>query len=312
MSKNFWKNLAKPIIALAPMDGYTDSAFRRVCKEVNNGIIVYTEFTSADGIHFGAQKVKDRFNFDPSEQPIIGQIFGKNTETFITAAKYLEECGFAGIDINMGCPSKKVVKSEHGVALRKNHEQAFKLIEALANNTKLPVSVKTRLGWKDAEDLVAFGKGVESAGAQAIAIHGRTYSVPYNCPADFEPIYELKNNVTIPVIANGGITSLKDGRDKLGNLDGFMIGQASFGNPWIFSESEQDLNFEQKVPLIKKHLQYLIEDKGDRVALLEIRKHLLKYVRGVEHASSFRSQLVQVSSFDEASKILDEIVSSQT
>ena len=120
--------MQKPIIALAPMDGYTDSAFRRICKEVNPEIVVFTEFTSADGVHYGAEKVLERFSFHKIEQPVIAQIFGKDVESFITSAKYLESLGFSGIDINMGCPSKKVVKSEHGVALRKNHDFSFKLI----------------------------------------------------------------------------------------------------------------------------------------------------------------------------------------
>lgn len=306
MNKDFWKNIQKPIIALAPMDGYTDSAFRRICKEVNPEIIVFTEFTSADGVHYGAEKVLERFRFDPSEQPVIAQIFGKDVESFITSAKYLESLGFCGIDINMGCPSKKVVKSEHGVALRKNHDLAFKLIEAVVKNTKLPVSVKTRLGWDNHEDLIAFGKGAEAAGANLITIHGRTYCEPYGCPANFDPIYELKKNLGIPVIGNGGITSLEDGKKKLGNLDGFMIGQASWGNPWIFSG--KIVPFEEKISLIKKHAEYLIELKGERVGCMEIRKHLLMYVRGIPNASQYRIRLVQVNSLDAVHAVFEEVV----
>src|SRR3989344_2269563 len=306
MNKDFWKNMQKPIIALAPMDGYTDSAFRRICKEVNPEIVVFTEFTSADGVHYGAEKVLERFRFHKIEQPVIAQIFGKDVESFITSAKYLESLGFSGIDINMGCPSKKVVKSEHGVALRKNHDLAFKLIEAVVKNTKLPVSVKTRLGWDSDGDLIAFGKGAEAAGANLITIHGRTYCEPYGCPANFDPIYELKRNLTIPVIGNGGITSLDDGRKKLGNLDGFMIGQASWGNPWIFAGKA--VTFEEKIPLMKKHAEYLIELKGERVGCMEIRKHLLMYVRGIPSASKYRMRLVQVDSLNTVYSVLDEIV----
>ncbi|MGA0242320.1 MAG: tRNA-dihydrouridine synthase, partial [Candidatus Marinamargulisbacteria bacterium] len=141
MNKKFWQDQPKPIIGLAPMDGYSDSAFRRVCKEVNPNIITVTEFTSADGLHFSAEKLKRKLYFDPSEQPVIAQIFGKNVDTFITATKVCEDMGFSGIDLNMGCPSKKVVRSEHGVALRKNPKLACQLIEAVANATPLPVSV---------------------------------------------------------------------------------------------------------------------------------------------------------------------------
>jgi tRNA-dihydrouridine synthase B len=307
MPKDFWRKINKPIIALAPMDGYSDSAFRRVCKMVNPNIIVFTEFTSADGLHHGAKKLQDKFRYDPSEHPIVAQIFGKNTETFVTAAKYCEAQGFDGIDINMGCPSKKVVKSEHGVALRKKPELAFKLVEAVAEATSLPISVKTRLGWNNAEDLIGFGKSLENAGTNMITIHGRTYSEPYGVPAHFEPIYELKKNVTIPVIGNGGITSIADGKNKLGNLDGFMIGQASFGNPWVFSESPAP-SFAGRISLIKKHAKLLFELKGEKVAMLEIRKHLLHYVKGLPNASLYRSQLVQVKSLNEIELVLRSIV----
>jgi len=312
MNKNFWQQFAKPIIALAPMDGYSNSAFRRICKQVNPEIIVFTEFTSADGIHHEAQKVMNKFKFDPSEQPVIAQIFGKNPQTFITAAKYCQAAGFSGIDINMGCPSKKVVKSEHGVALRKCHSQAFALVEAVAKNTSLPVSVKTRLGWSNADDLIDFGKGLENAGANLITIHGRTYTVPYSCPADFEPIYKLKRNLKIPVIGNGGITSLADGQAKLGNLDGFMIGQAAFGNPWVFSLEGVPQTFAEKIPLIQRHVQYLAELRGEKTAMFEIRKHLLAYVKGLPQATSFRVRLAQVESISQIQTILQDIAQSET
>ncbi|MBN1779208.1 MAG: tRNA-dihydrouridine synthase [Candidatus Buchananbacteria bacterium] len=307
MPKNFWRNLKKPIVCLAPMDGYTDTAFRRICKKVNPNIIVFTEFTSADGIFHNAKKVKEKLNFDPSEQPIIAQIFGKDEKTFLAATKVCEEMGFAGIDLNMGCPAKKVVKSEHGIALRKKPDQAFRLVETVAQNTKLPVSVKTRLGWNDAGDLIDFGKGVENAGADLIIIHGRTYTVPYNCEANFEPIYELKRNIKIPVIGNGGIASIQDGLDKLDNLDGFMIGRASFGNPWIFSPVIKNLTFAQKLPIIKDHINYLVESKGQNRAMFEIRKHLVAYVKSFPGASEFRASLVRVENPQQAFEILEKI-----
>jgi len=306
MKKDFWQKLKKPIIALAPMDGYTDSAFRRVCKEANPSIIVFTEFTSADGLHHGAKKLQEKLQFHRSEKPIIAQIFGKNIETFITAAKYCEELGFSGIDLNMGCPAKKVVRSEHGIALRKNPDKAFRLIEAVAKNTNLPVSVKTRLGWNDASDLIDFGLGAQNAGADLITIHGRTYNVPYSGPADFGPIYELKKVLKIPVIGNGGITSIADGLSKLGNLDGFMIGRAAFGNPWVFSPKPPK-NFRTKIPLIKKHAKYLIQSKGLKVGTFEIRKHLTAYVKSIPNASQYRQLLVQVKSLAEIDSALKAV-----
>jgi len=306
-TKDFWNNLPKPIIGLSPMEGYSDSAFRRVCKSVNPDIVTYTEFTSADGLHHAAEKLVRKLSFNPAEQPIIAQIFGKNTETFVSAAKLCEDMGFAGIDINMGCPSKKVVKSEHGVALRKKPDKAYKLIEALATATPLPVSVKTRLGWSDASDLIDFAVGAQNAGADMIAVHARTYTVPYKVPAQWETLYEMKEKLSIPVIGNGGITSYRDGMDTIRNLDGFLIGQATFGNPWIFSEDGKPDTFKEKLPLIMDHARWLIESKGERVGCREIRKHLLCYVKGFNGAKAFRGQLSHVESMDQISDILHQI-----
>lgn len=311
-TKSFWKNLPRPIIGLAPMDGYSDSAFRRVCKSINPNIVTVTEFTSADGLHFNSQHLRKKLSFHPSEQPVIAQIFGKNVETFISAAKLCEDMGFSGIDINMGCPAKKVVKSEHGVALRKKPDLAFRLIEALATNTSLPISVKTRLGWSNANDLVEFGKGAENAGADMICIHARTYVEPYNVPAQFEHLYELKQHISIPVLGNGGIISLEDGLTKSIPLDGFLIGQATFGNPWIFDPTQKKYTFKEKIPTILKHSEWLIEDKGEDTGTKEIRKHLVKYVHGIHGAKEYRSKLVHVKSLSDIASVLNEIAEQES
>ncbi|RAP31243.1 dihydrouridine synthase [Candidatus Marinamargulisbacteria bacterium SCGC AG-343-D04] len=306
--KSFWKELKKPIIGLAPMDGYSDSAFRRICKEINPEIVTVTEFTSADGLSFGAERLRKKLSFHPSEQPVFAQIFGKNTETFITATKLCEDMGFSGIDINMGCPSKRVVKSEHGVALRKKPDLAFKLIESVAQNTSLPVSVKTRLGLKNADDLTDFAIGAQNAGANMLCVHARTYAEPYNVPAQHNYLYDLKHHIDIPLIINGGITSYQDGMEKCQNCDGFYIGQASFGNPWTFSPHDAPKTIQEKLPIILKHSQYLIEDKGELVGTREIRKHLLQYVKGFYGAKQFRSQLVHVKCYQDIVKVFDDII----
>lgn len=310
MNKDFWKNLPRPIVGLSPMEGYSDSAFRRVCKSVNPNLVTVTEFTSADGLHYASEKLKKKLSFHPDEQPVIAQIFGKKVETFISATKLCEDLGFSGIDINMGCPSKKVVKSEHGVALRRAPDLAFELIETVAKNTSLPVSVKTRLGWDDASDLIEFCKGAENAGADMICIHARTYKVPYKVPAQFEHLYELKKALTVPLIGNGGITSYQDGLDKLDNLDGFYIGQASFGDPWVFSPDGEPATFEEKIPTILNHAAWLIEDKGELVGCREIRKHLLKYTKGFRGAKAFRGRLTQVSSMADITSVIEAIQAS--
>jgi len=294
MTKSFWQNIKKPIVGLAPMDGYSDSAFRRICKWVQPNIITVTEFTSADGLFYNAQRVKDKLKFDPSEQPVIAQIFGKNTETFVAAAKICEDMGFSGIDINMGCPSKNVVRSEHGIALRKNHPLAFELIEALANATKLPISVKTRLGWCDASDLSPFCIGAQNAGANMICIHARTYTNPYKVPAQWEHVFELKKQLAIPILGNGGILNVKDGLEKCKPLDGFLIGQASIGDPWVFLENQPPLTLKEKLPVILQHGEWMIESKGERIGIREFRKHLLSYIKNTTHAKELRSQCARI------------------
>lgn len=304
--KDFWQNLPRPIIALSPMDGYTDGAFRRVCKTVNPGIIVVTEFTSAEGLNHHAPRIVERFRFDPSEQPIIAQLFGSNVDSFVDAARWLEEQGFAGIDLNMGCPSRQVVRSEQGFALRRNHDKAFQIVDAVAQATTLPVSVKTRLGQHNADDLLAFGKGCENAGANMLAIHGRTYDQPYGVPADFAPIYELKRHVSIPVLGNGGIVSVTDGKKKLGNVDGFLIGQAAIGNPWVFAEHSVE-HFVEKIPLIIQHATWLVALRGEQYGIREMRKHLLAYVKGLPAATELRTRLAHVDSLTDISAILNTV-----
>ena len=306
MNKRFWQELPTPIIGLAPMDGYSDSAFRRICKEVNPNIVTVTEFTSADGLHYSADKLKRKLQFHPSEQPVIAQIFGKNVETFVTATKVCEDMGFSGIDLNMGCPSKKVVKSEHGVALRKNPTLACELIEAVANATNLPVSVKTRLGWDNGDDLVDFGVAAQNAGADMICIHARTYQQPYKVEPKYEQVIAMKQALHIPVIGNGGIESLEDGHNYCKALDGFYIGQATFGNPWIFTGQKPPL-FKDRLPVILNHAQYLIEHKGEYVGTREIRKHLLAYVKGLHSVKPYKRYLSTVDSLDQIKTLLLEI-----
>lgn len=285
------------------MDGFTDSALRRICKEVSPDIVVFTEFTSAEGLAHDAGKIKARFRFVPQEQPVIAQIFGSDLASFTHAAAWLEAQGFAGVEINMGCPSRKIVKSECGIALRKDHDRAFRLIDAVARHTALPVSVKTRLGLTDASDLLTFGKGCENAGANLITVHGRTYDEPYGVPANFAPIYELKRHVAIPVLGNGGITSRTDGQAKRGNLDGFLIGQAAIGNPWVFTD-QPVRPLAEKVPTILRHVDALVGSKGPVVGIREMRKHLLAYVKAEPNAKALRSQLAYVTTRVETENIL--------
>lgn len=217
MNKNFWSDLASrgPISTLAPMDGYCDSPYRQIVKKIAPGTVVFSEFYSADGLVHSKELQRRALTHSPSEYPLIIQIFGKDPAMFREAAKIIEGYGITGIDINMGCPAKKVVKSGHGSSLMINRDTAFKIVEEMSNAVKIPVSVKTRLGWENPDLLVDFVKGLENAGANLISVHGRTYKQAFTGKADLTGIYELKQHVGIPVICNGDVMSYEDGLAKM-------------------------------------------------------------------------------------------------
>lgn len=217
MNKNFWNELAAagPISTLAPMDGYCDSAYRQVMKTIAPHIVPFSEFYSADGLVHSKDLAKKVLPHAEIEKPLIIQIFGKDPEKFRQAAILIESYGVAGIDINMGCPAKKVVKSGHGSSLMINRDTAFKIVEEMAKAVKIPISVKTRLGWENHDLLVEFCKGLENAGANLISVHGRTYKQAFTGKADFTGIYELRQHLGIPVIANGDIMDHADGVNKI-------------------------------------------------------------------------------------------------
>ncbi|MBU1123815.1 tRNA-dihydrouridine synthase family protein [Patescibacteria group bacterium] len=320
------------------MAGVTDAAYRQLIKKLAPEVIVYSEFLSTDAIHYGAKKTMQMIHFDAEiEHPFIVQIFGKDPQHFLSAAKVVEEMGADGIDINMGCPAARVTSSCHGSALMKNPELAAELVAATKEAVKIPVSVKTRLGWDSSENLIPFCKGLIEAGADALAIHGRTYSQKYKGDADWEPIYELKKAVDVPVIGNGDIKNAQDAVDKIGNLDGVMVGRGTFGNPWVmgdvvdafeshwslvtghwspetdqrratsdqrpFVPTKDRLTFTQKIPLILEHCELAVKLKGEKRGMLEMRKHLASYVKGIDGAKELRAKLVRVESIDEVKDI---------
>ena len=333
-----WQSTLRPIVALAPMAGVTDAAYRQLIKKLAPEVIVYSEFLSTDAIHYGAKKTMGMMHFDPArERPFIVQIFGKKPENFLSAAKIVEEMGADGIDINMGCPAARVTSSCHGSALMRDPQLAAELVRATKEAVKIPVSVKTRLGWETPDQLITFCTKLIEAGADALAIHGRTYAQKYGGEADWEPIYELKKEVKIPVIGNGDIRNAQDAVDKIGNLDGVMIGRGTFGNPWImkdvcealkspmsnvkrlvsrlvrrwtFDDSSkfiptiERLSFEDKIPLILEHCELAVKLKGERRGMLEMRKHLARYVKGIDGAKGLRAKLVRVETFKDVEKIL--------
>lgn len=322
-----WNKITKPIIALAPMAGYTDSAYRQIVKEIIPEVICFSELTSINAITHNNEKTLRMLKFAKIEQPLIMQLFGKTPKFFAEAGKKLESLGVAGIDINMGCPVRKVVKSEQGSALIKNSDLAAEIVHALSTAVKIPVSVKTRLGYGnyDEEAFISFVKNLESAGAKLLTIHGRTTKQGFSGKADWTQIYLAKSILKIPVIGNGDIASPEIALERLKSpdgeitLDGLMIGRATFGNPWLLKEIHAKLNnkkysppqtLAEKIPTIKKHLQLDIGIWGEKIGLMEMKKHLASYVKDFENASYLRQELIKSTTLKETIKILDNIAQS--
>jgi len=313
-----WEKTKKPMLLLAPMAGYTDSAFRQIIKQIAPSTICVTELISADGIKFGGKRTMEYLTFDKSERPLIVQLFGKKPDFFQEAAKTVEKMGADGIDLNMGCPARKVINSMHGSALLTKPDLAEEIARATVEATKLPVTLKMRIGFKEynQEHFLDLITRFEKAGIKALTIHGRTTKQGFSGKANWDPIYLAKKTLSIPVIGNGDITSAEIAKNRLKDLDGIMIGRATFGNPWIMAEIEATLtetrytppkSLEEKIPLILEHSRLAIETRGHR-GLLEMRKHLATYIKGFQDASKFRSRLVQVDSLDDIKNIFDEIL----
>ncbi len=313
------------MVALAPMAGVTDASYRQFIKSIAPETVLYTEFLSTDAIHYGAKKTLEMISYDADlERPFIVQVFGKDPEHFLTAAKVIEQLGADGIDINMGCPAAKVVSSCHGSALIRRPDLAAELVHATKKAVSIPVSVKTRLGWDTTETLIGFCKNLVDAGADALAIHGRRYCDKFTGQANWDPIYELKRQVSVPVIGNGDIATAADAVERLGNLDGVMVGRATFGNPWVMADIEeafrekraqtetgtptvQRLTFQEKIPFILRHCTLAVKTKGETKGMLEMRRHLASYVRGIDGASELRAKLVRVEKLQEVERILASV-----
>lgn len=332
--KDFWKNQLekhKKLVFLAPMDGYGDSAYRQAMKRVSPHIFCISEFYSADWLVHSRFLADSVLPHQEIEDPLIIQIFWKDPEMFAKAAKIIEseKYNIAGIDVNMWCPAKKVVRSWHWSSLLINEETAFEIIRKLNETTKLPISVKTRLSFDWNQNLINFVKWLENAWASLVTIHGRTAKQAYTWNADFTNIYELKKNVSIPVICNWDILNYTDWMQKVKDLDGIMLWRASFWNPWCFIGEEQinDEKFLEKSPIKKEnfidwiyhpslteildamqfHAEKLVETKWEKKWSLEIRKHLVQYLRNFPWVKVYRKRLVTTDSLENSLEIINEI-----
>jgi len=307
------------------MDGYGDSPYRQAMKRVAPHVYCISEFYSADWLVHSKFLADSVLPHQDIEKPLIVQIFWKDPENFAKAAKIIERYNVSWIDINMWCPAKKVVRSGHGSSLLINEDLAFQIVDSLNKATKLPISVKTRRSFDGNQNLVKFAKWLENAWAKLITIHGRTAKQAYTGHADFTDIYELKKNLDIPVVCNGDIMNYDDGMNKVQDLDGFMIGRGSFGNPWCFlsekyNETQSGLininNFHDGIyqPTLSEildamlfHATELVKVKGERKGSLEIRKHLVQYLKHFPGVKEYRRRLVTVETIDDSTQVIEEI-----
>ena len=303
-------------IVMAPMAGISNSAYRRICKEMGCGL-VYAEMVSDKAISYSNKKTIDMLFMTDFERPIVQQIFGCDEESFVTAARYIYNNMHPDIiDINMGCPVPKVaVRAQAGSALLKSPDKVYKIVKAVVNSVPIPVTVKIRSGWdSNSINAVEIAKVIEKAGASAICIHPRTRSQGYSGKADWNIIKEVKNNVSIPVIGNGDIKTPKDASDMLKETgcDAIMIGRGLLGNPWLirdtinYLEGKEVSNVSEieKIDMCIKHLNYLKELKNDKLACLEIRNHISWYFKGIHGAKELKNEIFKCSTTNEIEKLL--------
>ncbi|WP_299766986.1 tRNA dihydrouridine synthase DusB [uncultured Dokdonia sp.] len=307
-------------LLLAPMEDVSDPPFRALCKE-QGADVVYTEFISSEGLIRDAAKSTMKLDIYEKERPVGIQIFGAVMESMLKSVEIVEASGPDIIDINFGCPVKKVVSKGAGAGILKDIDLMVKLTEAMVKHTKLPVTVKTRLGWDhDSIKIVEVAERLQDVGCAAISIHGRTRAQMYKGDANWHPIAEVKNNprMHIPVFGNGDVNTPEraiEMRDQYG-LDGAMIGRASIGYPWFFKEVKHFMEtgekcapptLEERIEAARRHLQMSIDWKGEKLGVFETRRHYTNYFRGIPHFKEYRMKLVTSDHSEDVFAALDLI-----
>jgi hypothetical protein len=292
-------------LLLAPMEDVSDPPFRALCKE-NGADVVYTEFISSEGLIRDAAKSMMKLDIYEKERPVGIQIFGANLESMLRSIEIVEKTKPDIIDINFGCPVKKVVSKGAGAGILKDIDLMVSLTEAMAKHTNIPITVKTRLGWDhDSIKIVEVAERLQDVGCKAISIHGRTRAQMYKGEADWASIAQVKNNprMHIPVFGNGDVNTPEKAmemRDKYG-LDGAMIGRASIGYPWFFNEVKHffktgqhlaEPSIAERTEMARRHLQLAIDWKGEHLGVVETRRHYTNYFKGIPHFKEFRLKMV--------------------
>ena len=306
-------------IVLAPMAGICNNAYRKIIKEMGCGLIV-AEMVSDKAIMYDSNKTKEMLYMTEDERPISQQIFGSDKESFVIAAKYIEENMHPDIiDINMGCPVPKVaVRAQAGSALLKNPDKVYEIVKSVVDSVSVPVTVKIRSGWDEKSiNAVTIAKVIEKAGASAIAVHPRTRAQGYSGHSNWDIIKQVKEAVSIPVIGNGDITSCYDAKKMLDETgcDAVMIGRGVLGNPWLIKECVDYLEYGieprkisiiEKINMIKRHLENLLETKPYKVAMLEIRTHAAYYLKGIPQGKELKVAIFKTTTREQLLDLLDK------
>ncbi|EGD46383.1 TIM-barrel protein, nifR3 family [Ruminiclostridium papyrosolvens DSM 2782] len=309
-------------IFLAPMAGVTDMPFRILCKEQECGL-VYTEMVSAKGMHYDDDKSNKLTLMHEIEKPGAVQIFGSDPTIMAEVTEKLNASDAAIIDINMGCPAPKITKNGEGSALMKNPQLIAEIIRAVAAASQKPVTVKIRKGWDESLiNAVEIARIAEENGASAVAVHGRTREQYYSGKADWDIIRRVKEAVSIPVIGNGDVTGPKEARKLLEETkcDAIMVGRGAQGNPWIFKKIVRfledgtivpDPSPEEKIDTIIRHMNMLIDLKGERTGILEMRSHIAWYIKGMRDAAYTKQKIFQMTDKEEIISLLKSFLMRQ-
>ena len=345
MFLGFWKDLPRPIVGLSPMDGVTDAAMRKIVSKYGDPSVIFTEFVSAEGIKAGAVKLLSELIYSEEERPVVAQLFGTDTEAFYISTMVVCALGFDGVDINMGCPSKSVAGRGGGAGLIKKPELAREIVEVvkkgiedwvgdvelkdiglseemvkevekmkkekgLKKRVEIPVSVKTRIGYESKEEVEEWMKTVVGFEVAVVSLHGRTFRQMYRGEADWEVIGEMskffKDKETL-FLGNGDVKMREDVDEKVKKygVDGVLIGRAAMGNPFVFKEGSEKLEYKERLKIAIEHARVYEEIFG-KDWFLPMRKHLAWYAKGFEGVSELRSKLVRTKSADEVEKLIKE------